>query len=206
MMRLHLRDGLCACVLLFIFSQSALAVPVEYNYTGNQFTDNHPTNHLCNIGDTGCYNNVTAVIGMTTALLPNQALASILSAADYWSISDGRTTITDQTQNIIIDLQARTDSNGDIDIWYFNVVDGAQLLNQLYVLRTSYGVFTTDVDHTRYCTVDPGTGCTVVDTAFVSDAPGQPQGAWVVSTVPVPAAVWLFASGLLGLIGLSRRR
>lgn len=28
----------------------------------------------------------------------------------------------------------------------------------------------------------------------------------VVSTVPVPAAVWLFGSGLLGLIGLSRRR
>ena len=28
----------------------------------------------------------------------------------------------------------------------------------------------------------------------------------VVSTVPVPAAVWLFGSGLLGLIGFARRK
>jgi hypothetical protein len=27
-----------------------------------------------------------------------------------------------------------------------------------------------------------------------------------VSAVPVPAAVWLFASGLLGLVGIARRR
>ncbi len=27
-----------------------------------------------------------------------------------------------------------------------------------------------------------------------------------VSTVPVPAAVWLFGSGLLGLIGVARRK
>jgi len=28
----------------------------------------------------------------------------------------------------------------------------------------------------------------------------------VVSSVPVPAAVWLFGSGLLGLIGVARRK
>jgi hypothetical protein len=27
-----------------------------------------------------------------------------------------------------------------------------------------------------------------------------------VSTVPVPAAVWLFGSGLLGLVGVARRK
>ena len=27
-----------------------------------------------------------------------------------------------------------------------------------------------------------------------------------VSTVPVPAAVWLFGSGLLGLVGIARRK
>jgi hypothetical protein len=27
-----------------------------------------------------------------------------------------------------------------------------------------------------------------------------------VSAVPVPAAVWLFGSGLLGLVGISRRK
>jgi len=28
----------------------------------------------------------------------------------------------------------------------------------------------------------------------------------VVSTVPIPAAVWLFGSGLLGLVGVARRK
>ena len=28
----------------------------------------------------------------------------------------------------------------------------------------------------------------------------------VVSAVPVPAAVWLFGSGLIGLIGIARRK
>jgi hypothetical protein len=34
-------------------------------------------------------------------------------------------------------------------------------------------------------------------------AEGGPE---VVSAIPIPAAVWLFASGLLGLVGLSRRK
>lgn len=32
------------------------------------------------------------------------------------------------------------------------------------------------------------------------------MGDWKVATVPVPAAVWLFGSGLLGLIGMARRK
>ena len=31
-------------------------------------------------------------------------------------------------------------------------------------------------------------------------------GAGLVSAVPVPAAVWLFGSGLVGLAGVARRR
>ena len=42
----------------------------------------------------------------------------------------------------------------------------------------------------------------------VEDPPGQigPDSAFGGTMVPVPAAVWLFASGLLGLIGISRRK
>jgi len=39
-----------------------------------------------------------------------------------------------------------------------------------------------------------------VTTGFV------PQGMGYVSAIPVPAAVWLFGSGLIGLIGLARRK
>jgi len=36
----------------------------------------------------------------------------------------------------------------------------------------------------------------------------QPYGSYIVlaSPVPVPAAVWLFSSGLIGLIGVARRK
>ena len=30
-------------------------------------------------------------------------------------------------------------------------------------------------------------------------------GAWVTTAVPIPGAVWLFASGLIGLVGIRRR-
>ena len=32
------------------------------------------------------------------------------------------------------------------------------------------------------------------------------MGSYLVSTVPVPAAIWLFGSGLIGLVGLARRK
>jgi hypothetical protein len=35
---------------------------------------------------------------------------------------------------------------------------------------------------------------------------GAYQGVLVLTPVPVPAAVWLFGSGLAGLAGLARRR
>ena len=33
-----------------------------------------------------------------------------------------------------------------------------------------------------------------------------PQGMGYVNAIPVPAAVWLFGSGLLGLVGVARRK
>ncbi len=38
------------------------------------------------------------------------------------------------------------------------------------------------------------------------DVAGLKDVGWEVSAVPVPAAVWLFGSGLLGLVGVARRR
>lgn len=40
---------------------------------------------------------------------------------------------------------------------------------------------------------------------FLSTGPTEGDSAWV-GAVPVPAAVWLFGSGLVGLVGVARRR
>jgi len=50
---------------------------------------------------------------------------------------------------------------------------------------------------------------TVTNVGFFDLAPssaGGFEGEMFVNTVPVPAAVWLFASGFLGLVGVARRR
>lgn len=55
--------------------------------------------------------------------------------------------------------------------------------------------------HIRY---DVGAGNPVFD--FIPGGQAQFQITTDVSAVPVPAAVWLFASGLMGLLGFNRKR
>ncbi len=65
---------------------------------------------------------------------------------------------------------------------------------------TSGGYFSTDVTATNPAGPDGIRGLSMIDGAFVGfnanfDFP-----------VPIPAAVWLFGSGLIGLIGVARRK
>jgi len=60
---------------------------------------------------------------------------------------------------------------------------------------------------------DPGTRAfTLTWTSLLLDGPAPEIGRWELNgvaapaTVPLPAAVWLFGSGLLGLIGIMKRR
>lgn len=54
------------------------------------------------------------------------------------------------------------------------------------------------------CSGDAGAteGCNVLTSAWF----GTPEGFPPAGVVPVPAAVWLFGSGLLGLVGIARRK
>ena len=63
---------------------------------------------------------------------------------------------------------------------------------------------TTNGDTKNLFQINPITGTVIhyrdVTTGFV------PQGMGYINTIPVPAAVWLFGSGLIGLIGIARRK
>ena len=38
------------------------------------------------------------------------------------------------------------------------------------------------------------------------DGKGHGLNAWTVSVVPIPGAIWMLGSGLLGLIGIQRKK
>jgi hypothetical protein len=62
-----------------------------------------------------------------------------------------------------------------------------------------------DSTYTVVCTADDEEGC--INGEYLRSGSNQyKQGVWTVSAVPIPAAVWLFGSGLLGLIGIARRK
>jgi hypothetical protein len=52
----------------------------------------------------------------------------------------------------------------------------------------------------------PGANIWVDSTGFGAANPSFIGGSAQISAVPVPAAVWLFGSGLIGLVGIARRR
>jgi hypothetical protein len=66
-------------------------------------------------------------------------------------------------------------------------------LNTTFGLQADYGSIST-------CVIDSSCGIFEVESGQISDNPGK----WTVA--PVPPALWLFGSGMLGLIVIARRR
>ena len=192
-----------ACVFILFFGPGSHAAPVQYVYTGNTFDSNDGTYPLCNIGEPGCFNNITATITLSAEPGGNFIFQDIV--AEAWSISDGLTTITDQSTDfgLVTPLRVGTDASGNIIQWVFDVARiNTQPLGALNELRTVFGAGVSDVDDTRYCTRFTSGSCSYTAVALVDDNPGT----WSVATVPLPAAVWLFGSGLLGLVGVAGQR
>lgn len=195
MKNLRLLGVVCACLFTLIFSHTGHAASVLYDYIGNDFTSNNTTKPLCTTpGQTGCLSYITASIELSTALGINEMLMPI--TPDAWSISDGLTTITNLTADFSLSfLQAGTDATGNIDKWDFVVVRNVPtLIGELSYIQTQNASSPGEQDVTAYFS-----GAT--DLASVS----KNSGSWTMSTVPLPGAIWLFGSGLLGLFGLSRR-
>ena len=187
---------LCACLVPLLYCQNSQAITV-YTYTGNAFDNTD----LSQCAAPGCF-NITAVIEVSTALAPNLALGSI--TPDAWSISDGVSTITDQTADYhAFWINVGTGSDGNINQWDFvigNDLGIAYGLDDVASIETRSG--SSARDRTGYCTSGTPTSCSNTTYAELLDS----TGSWTMTTVPLPAAVWLFGTGLLGLIGIGRKR
>lgn len=83
----------------------------------------------------------------------------------------------------------------------FNAVGGVGQSLEFFFLGGNGTLPNNNVTSNRYGNAEGIATWTLnADSSFTYMAPGA------VSAVPVPAAVWLFASGLLGLVGVARRK
>jgi len=101
------------------------------------------------------------------------------------------------------------DANNNDDVWIasfdynFTLTDSQVAFGLSFDWSTNYDIpvlAILDCDTAGVCT---GVGTPMATAPFAGQAPS-----WngTVSAVPVPAAVWLFGSGLVGLAGIARRR
>jgi hypothetical protein len=120
-----------------------------------------------------------------------------------FEFTDGESIANDATGGFVSFLPIgggiSTDSTGMITGWKFIIYDGVDGLGLSNISTSNQPG--SDGDITYYCTELIENGCNASFAATGIDGAGQ----WTMSTVPVPAAAWLFGSAL-GLVGFLRRR
>ena len=152
-------------------------------------------------------------------LLGNNLTGSQITPTSF-SFSDGVNTITDadvagNPSLYNVEFNFHTDSGGDITSWSIYLDYGpvstpfypgtlGNVGDTLVRIHTTGGQFTTawDIGTVFTCTAINTDRSCATDMEF-GDITSSP-GTWAVSSVPVPAAVWLFGSGLFTLLGITR--
>lgn len=103
----------------------------------------------------------------------------------------------------VVDNVAGTWTNADVTSFNGTTLANFEIATVTF-LATNVGVSPSDLSIGLF---DGGTDRIWADSdGFVDVNPTFIDGSVTVNPVPVPAAVWLFASGILGLVGVARRR
>ena len=188
-----------AIAALLMVSGVAQAASVTYNYTGNAFDTF--SGSLFSAAD-----SVTASITVDCTSLggagdcTNFAYARMGTHVTSWNISAGGVTITNlDTSSVTSRIGIETNAGGDITKWTLNMFGPPTL-----PAAPGYGTALYDRIDTSF--VSKGSNDAISSNAapVYARVDGNP-GQWTATVVPVPAAVWLFGSGL-GLLGWIRRR
>ena len=184
----HLKLVLMLFTLMAAFCAStAQAALVAYTYTGNNFNS---------ISGTGITTSdlLSGSIIVDCGLLggggdcTSLPLANYIPAITNFSFSGAGVTIDDSTSFLLVGMFS-TDATGMIIDWNIQSQNAVP----------SFATISGPSCYTFYDSCDQ---LSILDgTGFTFDDPGT----WSTTVVPIPAAVWLFGSGLLVLFGISRR-
>ena len=188
-------------VALATFSLPAAAMPLRYDYVGNNFNslgESEPP-----IGDYDSTMRVTGSFSVSAAI-ESTSLTDITELLTSFSFSDGRSTLTDQNTTFSSFLVA-VDSLGNITEWDIRVADqspfndvGDERFSIITINNSDGTVVVQDQGQITWC-ADAGCVSTQSDFGGILTSPGS----W--SIIPIPAALWLFGSAL-GLLGWVKRR
>ncbi|MEW8383994.1 MAG: hypothetical protein AB2705_22310 [Candidatus Thiodiazotropha sp.] len=133
----------------------------------------------------------------------------LVATNSRYTLSTSNIFISDDSSIPSSNFVVGTDSEGNIDYWGFSLFDenGAtsSYINDFgrTMSFSSAGVGYSGA-YIRTCINVNSSGiCTWADQDSIL---AQGIGTWTVSPVPIPAAAWLFGSGLLGLVGLNYRK
>ena len=200
-------------VLLIMMTASANASFV-YSYTGNNF------NSFSSPSSWDTSKKVSGTFELQNAL--GQDLFGSQITPTSFSFTDGVNTITDTDVAgdpllYNVEFNFHTDSNGDITTWSIYLDFGpvstpfypgtlGSIGDNLVRIHTTGGLLATawDIGIVFTCTaINPDNSCaTDAEYGEIKSSPGT----WTVSSVPIPSAIWLFGSGLLGLIGIAKHK
>ncbi len=189
------------CVLIFAaFKANASVI---YTYTGNNFTsatDPYTTDM-----------NVTLQFETAIPLTGTGAMTNVSAEILSYTMYDGRKTLTDSDSPLDIYLNIDT-ATGIPTEWTIHATNEfgrsiGDIVNRMKTIYYSYsgGLDSAEEIECKFIPTEVGEcmGFDYIAGADVYNSPGS-SGTW--SVVPIPAAVWLFGSGLLGLIGVARRK
>ena len=201
-MKSHLLSALVLVAIVLITPMNRLHAAVIYEYTGSNYMYFSPSG-------SSIYDDTMAVTGSFTVSSPlidfNGDLSSLVTS---YIFNDGIHTITD-ADGLFGDFRMSTDSFGNPVTWSIDVFNrepddpSLKIGDQVPTITTrlDFSGHSEDFAQVYECTSITEGSC-VFD--LVTDAYTPIAGNW--SVIPTPAALWLFGSGLLGLVGMARRK
>jgi len=195
--------------LAFALSATVAHAVGIYTYTGNNYAVIED-----DILETysGTYDTNMSVSGNFTlsSLVPaNPVFQSYLGQVLDWEINDGRNTLT-PGNSVLFGLDFKTDALGVPNVWNFSISSKKDPSVSVGDPRFSIKSVSSNGDSGAIFICVNVSTLGQCDFSRIADR-GQTvflelPGSWSVAAVPLPATLWLFGSGLIGLIGVIRRK